>query len=269
MSKEQLIFPHEEIYPLPSVTVDELYKGNIPSQKGYESDDLELFYLNLALHSIALFVRKTPQTKHIIATAPLVKGKELTYLFHFAAPSKFYGVDYIDTQMDWNDLYNNPSNKKLLKRHRNIKGWKEYFEPHRERYLHLIEDDYSGRRNPNDFVIPVIQLQEINGSYTWDFGKLSSETTRLILQNYSHIAQDDVLQPTLGALFVAAYSPQITQDWGEYRTYIKKVQEYHPGSQNIGSTQVFPLTTALAPSLLASPVVINLIEYVDIQEKKV
>lgn len=233
---------------LPAVSVAALY-GRLPMQSEFRNNS-EGLYREIAAREI----RPTVMTDgSMVFVGPPIRGMELQALFHFAAPSKSYGdfeFDYADTQQDWRSIYGpGESAKRRLAGHRRIPGW-DIFEKHRERLLDFIREDHDkAPHQAIDHVRPVIHLTDN------EFGldDLDDATADMLGLNPGEGV------PFLGPLLVAAYSPAITSTWPERLNYgLKSTGEK---TNNMGPTQVLPLTITWRSELMGSGLVGNMVDY--------
>lgn len=265
----ELVQPPVEgtIKQIPAIDIATLFGGNVPRQKTYNPVTTEIFYDKFARRPFYPFVVEGHgQKAEIVVVGTLVTGRQLTHLFHFAAPSKFFGVDPDDIRMDWNDLFTKPYHAKRLEAHRRIPGWQQY-EQRREDLLRLIENDYAGRTTGLNGVIPVLRLQTTEQAVpSWNFADAEPQLLEAIFQiNPGLQGRQEMLYSILGPLVAAAYSPAVTQSWGERRTYAGTAKGNEIGSQNMGSTQILPITIGLAGDLTGTPFVKNLVNHVESQ----
>lgn len=226
-----------------------LYEGIVPPQKKFKDGTKEDYY-KLAETIIYPFLVRKPQggKEYILATSPL-NGVELTKIHHFAAPSKLFGVDNKDTQKDWDDLFSNYKNQDRLRAHQTIPGW-NYYEIYREKLLSLINKAYQGTARSEDKIVPIVRLQENSqGHISWSFEPLEAKLASVIAPLYPELSTENML-PVLGPLFLAAFSPDVTEKWGKNRGY--PAHATRSGTNDMGSTQVIVLTLWESESLLES-----------------
>lgn len=262
MSLIEKTSPGEAIYSRPPITIERLFGGSVPRQRNYDwrSRDVEATYYTLSRIPLTTTLFVHDQEAEVQAIGPRIDGKTLTYLLHFAAPSKAFGVDVGDIIKDWDKLYTDPANAKRLAAHRKMAGWSEY-EAERLRLLRTIETGYGGDPNNLDYVVPVIRLKLTDEGVSWNLDPLDeAEPTGLKRLPDGSIVRLSEALPILGPLLAAAYSPSATFNWGFSRSYKGKAKDN--GSQNMGSTQVLPLTIGLAPTLLETSLIRNLVYYV-------
>jgi hypothetical protein len=238
------------------IRVVDIYGGMMPEQPQYYNDDARALYYRLGISPLTTQINDHDV---LVATPPL-KGMELQTLFHLAAPSKTFGIDYGDTQRDWNNLYNRSDYAELLKNHQQIPNW-DVFELYREELLNIIKADHDGGVS-GTLVVPVIRVKQSDGETAWNFDELPEESLP-DLQNAIKITDGHPIRflPVLGPTFIAAFSPQITQteSWGPRLSYKLK-----PGTgQDMGATQEFALSLAKAEELLTAPLTTGLAHFAD------
>lgn len=184
----------------------------------------------------------------IAVIGPPVTGMQLQHLFLRAAPSKLFGndeFDYADTQRDWTNLYQNvEESKRLLLAHQSIPGW-DLFEEHREWILKFIKNDHDGHADPQmDYIRPVIHLTS-EGFGLNDFDPETAQTLGLM-------PGEGV--PYLGPLLVASLSPEVTNSWPMEANFSL---QRNGKTNDMGATQVLPLTVALQETLLKTSYLIK------------
>lgn len=226
----------------------EIDEPNYPSTDSH----VRAFYFDFATRPINIFVKRWKDETEVTAVCSGLRGIELQTMFHLAAPSKRYGVDYEDTLDDWKQLYNDPTNINRLKLHRRIPNW-DIYENYRDELRRLIYLDYYGYHETIKTVHPVMKLRINNGEVSWNLDELDEKDEDTIVPNEPTMR----MIPALGPLVTAAYSPQITSVWGKLLNY--HLEESVRGTQDMGSTQAFPLTLAKADTLLDSSIIKNLL----------
>lgn len=241
-------FRHEAQRTLPSTTITQLYAGDVPLQPGFWCRS-EQTYLDIATRDMQTTVMDSGS---ILVVGPPIKGMELQALLHFAAPSKMHGaeeLDYYDTQQDWKTLFNGSIASGIrLKGHKRIPKW-DLFENHKDSILEFIQKDHDSLSDhPADVIHPVMHLTPDG----WNLDTLDDATADALGKDPA------TLIPYLGPLFVAAYSPGVTGTWQKDLGYSMENVRH---SNDMGPTQVLPVTIAFMNDLLVSPLLISTKEY--------
>ncbi len=201
---------------------------------------------------------------------PALRGLEVQCLSHFAAPSKRYakeyGLDVYDTIEDWDVLFDPrvPEQVARLEHHRRIPGWKEHFEPHRELILNHLRAVLDGQLPEYDALIPVVQIHKSReGKLGWGLRDLSRRNEDDLHAIDQPPYDRPKYLPVLGPLFVAAFSPEHMRRFGP-RQQTNTIREggYVGGyTQDMGTTQAFALTIAVADTLLETPLAQALLDH--------
>lgn len=236
---------------LPATSIRELYGNTMPVQRGRED---QLRYGNFASEPIQSFV---PAPNEYLVIAPPVDGEALHALMYFAAPSKRYGID-TDDLFDWRDLYKE-ENADLLTAHRKIPGWNE-FEKYKDRLWGQLMLDKS---HPSVMKSrPVVHIKRTSrGKLEWDMNDLDPALTETINQTVLHDGTGaHPLFPVLGPLFVAAYSPHITDKWPHMLGFDLKDTNDGP-TNDMGATQAVALALAMADKLLPTELISRMVDY--------
>jgi len=181
-----------------------------------------------------------------------VTGMELNALLHFAAPSRFfasaYGMDTDDLLKDWVELYK-PERVELLKKHIEkyvgAENW-AHFEKIKDLVWGIIKRDYEreelGQKNLSDTVTPVARLlRNKDGKLSWNFEDIPYQLHEV---------------PVLGPDLIAAFSPEITERW-------PKRLGHATVDQDMGTTQILPLTLMRKSDLLLSLLVKQIVGVVE------
>jgi len=241
--------------PRRQVTIAELYNGRVPEQSSYAG--LRTNYHIMAAEPLVPFVRKFGDRIDVIASGPAIRGKRLQELFSLAAPSKLHGVDHKDTQEDWRKLFEDPNYAGELQRHQGIHNWKLYFEPYRQFLVDFIQADYFPGK-PDDVIVPVLRIRQEGEKLQWDLRNLDEDEQTMLRLHTGSRFSDATFLPVLGPLFVAAFSPAVTYAWGAYLNYHQKPVGT---GQDMGATQAFALSLALADGLLDRRFIKAFMEY--------
>lgn len=261
---------------LKPVTIAELLGGKVLPRPDIDRISNNSRYADLYERTgkvpLEIFRTRNSSSTGYIIVGPELSGLEFNGILHFAAPSKTFGYDTNDIINDWGSLYNDQNNTKRLNAHRAMSPRWEYFERKRELILSAIKNDYNRQpsqpRNPQDVLIPVARLiRDAQGNFSWNFEDLepgiAEEISKILGSHYAGISNERML-PTLGPVFIGAYSPDITDDetkWPSYRGYSKD-----GGTQNMGATQILPLSLILAETLNDGILMRRLVHYLEMGE---
>ncbi len=228
------------------ISLQALSDGKVPFQ-WYGVRDLESYY-RLAKFKFKPTFSPNKHGGEIQAIGQALSIKDLIRLLHYAAPSKFFGFDESDRINDGLKLYNDPDNARLLRRHQKLPGWKDY-ELHHKLLVELYTREYEGKGLTTDILVPVIRLRDSGEGYRWVFDPPEAKAVRnkvMYPNTYKAIPQSSFL-PILGPLLVAAYSPDVTKEWGELRTFKGVANGTEASHADMGSSQLFPLAIGQAP----------------------
>jgi hypothetical protein len=191
-------------------------------------------YEQLGRREMEIFKLEFRDKQSIVVRGFAINGYELNGLLHFAAPSKAYGFDKADIEMDWTNLYSDDvEQQSRLERHKNSytdpKSWQMY-EGVKDLVLPLIS-----KQRQSWSVFPMVSLLiQSKDKISWNIG------SQLNVNGYI---------PSLGPLLIAAFAPDVTAGW-----------EHRYKGQNMGATQVLPLVIQKRDSLIASKLVNNILE---------
>lgn len=248
--------PHERLVAKAPFTIEELFDGEVPTQKlSTESQypDLGQVYMRYAQSPMRPYaVEGSPRDDFLVVCPPL-RGLEVQYAFHYAAPSKLFGVDYRDTQADWRNLYSDKVHAHRLAAHRKIPGW-NHIERHRLAIVNHIEDGKEKAPSDFDAIGPVLRFSRDveSGRYEWNLDDLPQDTSEKLTTQLN--PTETVLHlPMMGPLITAAYSWGQMKGWAEKLNYAVTNQKSDGQLRLMGSTQVLSVSIALADNLFATP----------------
>lgn len=239
------------------VSILDIYRGKVPVQQRFAAEEVESFYHALGSWDLLFHVRDFGDTQKITIVCPPLYGRELQQVFHFAAPSKVFGVDYYDTQTDWDALYSQDFNRNRLAAHRQIPQW-AIFEQYRESLRRFIGEDKEDAPQ-RERVTPVIRVNKKRDSYRWVLDPITDNQREIISQQTEHRLGE--LIPALGPVFVKAFSPDI--EWASRLNY---KMESGGATQDMGSTQAFALSLAKADGLFSGGLLPHLLAYAETGE---
>jgi len=241
------------------IRINDVWRGSVPLQPGFDYE-ARIDYQWLSTCTITPHINTFDDYNEITIAGPLHSGSDLQHLFHFAAPSKKYRYDFEDTQNDWEQLYTDPVHAERLKHHQRIPEW-DMFELYREELRTFIGNDFDAGGTIKKFVVPVVRIRQNKDEMKWEFSTLDEKLEKLFREiMQTHDVDNVTYVPALGPAFLAAFSPKIMSEWGPRLTY--GLKSTGPG-QDMGSTQAFALSLAIAESLLSSPFLDKMIRYAE------
>lgn len=199
---------------------------------------LQTSFLRLYNSSISLLKITRGNEEEFIGVCPKLTGTQLNEVFYFGAPSDSFGLDTFDLNSDWQDLYKPGSDlikKDRMQDHAAIPGW-EHFSRNQRRIRELIFDDVLGHKGPNyvpERITPVIRINKTKAGFEWNFNDFGNQFLQEI-QDTLDLSEHETrnLYPSLGAIFTAAFSPNV-------RTTCWKTSDTHTRQRmnTIGATQ--------------------------------
>lgn len=246
-----------EINQLPPVSVETLL-GAVPERKNIAPDNeprAPEMYTNFGSALLTPYVRQTLTYTDYIVCGPPIDGWEINALLYFVAPHKNqgYGFDTEDIVLDWDRLFRDPANLDRLKRHQKIEGWRQYSrnrevlqEPLKKALFLLNRGDDPQDRS--DRYVPVMRWRYNN----WVFDLKKNAVANYLAQNF----QGGIFEPRkfnslLGLMFLATFTPEITESWPEYMNYAGKGSAtLGEGFREIGPTQILPVVVGKVSELL-------------------
>lgn len=227
-------------------TVSELFGRKLAPRADFNLDFGDaIMYTEISEKQMVVFKAVENDSITFYVCGPRIYGRDVNRLLHFAAPSKTFGIDVMDTINDWTNLYTKPENAKRLEAHRRIPFWSR-FEESRQIILDIIkagQANYVDKKpqSPEDYLVPVIVLKFKDGRLELSLDNPSDEAMESMATNGLYFPERSRMLVIIGALFLAAYSPDVTTKWPKQRTY-----SGGPGitTQDMGPTQTLPLVLA-------------------------
>lgn len=210
-------------------------------------------YFDLAELPLSLIKREFGGGKeeHLVKI-PEINGKDLNHLLYFAAPekSKYFGLDTDDIVADWTELFDQMDSEQVsrLVRHQTIPGFAEFIK-FRKKLLKMITDYQvlklsSKNKKPTrlfyrETIKPVIRVENVNDTLS---------------------IKIDSPEEAVGALFLAAFSPEITNTWPRRERYVNIPDSR--ATNPIGPTQVIVKVLAEKDALLVSELGSKITHYI-------